>query len=62
MFSLWMMRLLALPRLRRGLNMTYEIIARNYARGLWTKMMVRIAVRKGVLTKEQYKMLTGEEY
>lgn len=61
MFLLWMMRLLL--QLRRGLNiMTYEIIARNYARGLWTKMMVRIAVRKGVLTKEQYKTLTGEEY
>lgn len=42
--------------------MTYEIIARNYKRGLWTKMMVRIAVSKGVLTKEQYKTLTGEEY
>ena len=42
--------------------MTYEIIERNYTRGLWTKMMVRISVRKGVITKEQYKTLTGEEY
>lgn len=42
--------------------MSYEIIERNYTRGLWTKMMVRIAVRKGVITKEQYKTITGEEY
>ena len=42
--------------------MTYEIIERNYKRGLWTKMMVRIAVRKGVITKEQYKTITGEDY
>ena len=42
--------------------MTYEIIERNYTRGLWTRTMVRIAVRKGVITKEQYKTLTGEEY
>ena len=36
-------------------------IARWYARGLWTQKMVADAVRKGVLTAQQYKEITGEE-
>lgn len=42
--------------------MNYEIIRKNFIRGLWTKAMVRMAVRKGVITKDQYKMITGEDY
>lgn len=42
--------------------MTYEQIKKNYNRGLWNKQMVRIAVKKGVITKEQYKEITGEAY
>jgi uncharacterized XkdX family phage protein len=42
--------------------MTYEIIKLNYDRGLWNKQMVAVAVKKGVITKEQYKEITGEEY
>lgn len=42
--------------------MNFEIIKRNYERGLWSDTMVRMAVRKGVITKEQYKEITGLEY
>lgn len=42
--------------------MTYELVKRNYDRGLWTAQMVRVAVRKGVITKEQFKEITGRDY
>lgn len=42
--------------------MTYELVKRNYDRGLWTAQMVRLAVRKGVITKEQFKEITGKDY
>ena len=42
--------------------MNYETIKRNYERGLWNKQMVRMAVRKGVITKAQYEEITGESY
>ncbi len=42
--------------------MTYEAIKRNYDRGLWNKAMVKTAVRKGVITAEQYTEITGEQY
>lgn len=42
--------------------MTYEMIKRNYDRGLWNAAMVRTAVRKGVITPAQYTEITGEEY
>lgn len=42
--------------------MTYEIIKRNYERGLWSKQMVAVAVKKGVITAEQYEEITGEVY
>ncbi len=40
----------------------FEIIKRNYEKGLWTKQMVKIAVKKGVITSEQYEEITGEVY
>ena len=40
----------------------FEIIKRNFDRGLWTKQMVAVAVRKGVITPEQYREITGEDY
>jgi len=41
----------------------YEVIKRNYDRGLWTRQMVAVAVRKGVITPEQYQEITtGEDY
>ena len=42
--------------------MNYETIKRNYDRGLWSKAMVRMSVRKGIITKEQYEEITGEGY
>ena len=42
--------------------MNYETIKKNYERGLWNAAMVKTAVRKGVITKEQYKEITGKDY
>lgn len=42
--------------------MMFEKIKRFYDLGLWTKNMVRIAVKKNIITPEQYKEITGEEY
>lgn len=42
--------------------MTYELVKRNFDRSLWTAQMVRLAVRKGVITKEQFKEITGQDY
>lgn len=42
--------------------MNFNQIKKNYERGLWSKAMVKMAVRKGVITKEQYKEITGEVY
>ena len=42
--------------------MNYETIKRNYDRGLWNAAMVKMAVRKGVITKAQYRDLTGRDY
>lgn len=42
--------------------MSFETIKRNYDRGLWNAVMVKMAVRKGVITKEQYQEITGESY
>lgn len=42
--------------------MNFEIIMRNYDRGLWNKNMVKVGVRKGVITAEEYEEITGEVY
>ena len=42
--------------------MNFETIKNNYDKGLWTKQLVRMAVRKGVITKEQYTEIVNEEY
>lgn len=42
--------------------MNFDIVKRNYDKGLWTKQLVKMAVRKGVITKEQYFEITNEEY
>ena len=39
-----------------------EKIKRWYEQGLWTKDMVRKAVEKEVITAEEYKEITGEEF
>ena len=40
----------------------YDIIKRNYDRGLWSLNQVKVCVRKGVITAEQFKTITGEDY
>ena len=40
----------------------YEKIKRFYDMGLWSKEQVRNAVEKDIITPEQYKEITGEEY
>ena len=42
--------------------MTYDLVNRNFDRRLWTAQMVRLAVRKGVITKEQFKEITVQDY
>ncbi len=42
--------------------MNCELIKRNFDRGLWTAAMVKVAVRKGVITPEQYREITGKDY
>ncbi len=42
--------------------MSFEMIKRNYDRGLWNAKMVGVAVEKGVITPEQYQEITGNEY
>ena len=38
--------------------MTYEMIKKNFERGLWNEQMVKLAVKKGVITEQQYKEIT----
>ena len=42
--------------------MDFETIKRNYDNGLWNTVLVYIAVKKGLITKEQYTEITGKEY
>lgn len=42
--------------------MNYNMIKKNYDRGLWNINMVKVAVKKGVITKEEYKEITGVDY
>lgn len=42
--------------------MSFERIKYYFEAGLWNKAMVKNAVKKGVITKEQYKEITGEKY
>ena len=42
--------------------MSYERVKYYFEAGLWSKPMVKMAVRKGIITKEQYTEITGEEY
>jgi uncharacterized XkdX family phage protein len=42
--------------------MNFKTIKSNYEKGLWSLAMVKMAVRKGIITKAQYQEITGEEY
>ena len=42
--------------------MSFERIKMYFEAGLWNAQMVRMAVKKGVITKAQYTEITGKEY
>ncbi|MDE7446178.1 MAG: XkdX family protein [Lachnospiraceae bacterium] len=42
--------------------MNFNRIKKNYDNRLWTKQMVRTAVEKGVISLEEYFMITGDQY
>ena len=42
--------------------MNFETIKKDFERGLWSAVMVKMAVRKGIITKEQYQEITGQAY
>ena len=42
--------------------MNYKMIKRNFDKGLWSIAMVKTAVKKGVITKEEFKEITNQDY
>ena len=42
--------------------MNFQRIKENYDSGLWSKQMVALAVKKGVITAYEYLVITGEPY
>jgi hypothetical protein len=42
--------------------MTYERVKYYFDAGLWNIQMVKMAVRKGVITTEQFEEITGQKY
>ena len=42
--------------------MNFKTVKSNYDKGLWSVAMVRLAVRKGIITAAQFKEITGEDY
>lgn len=42
--------------------MNFDTIKRNYDRGLWTTAMVKIAVKKGVITHDEYESIVAVPY
>ena len=42
--------------------MDFNKIKEYYERGLWNLMLVKMAVKKGLITKEEFTQITGEVY
>lgn len=42
--------------------MNFETIKKYFDNGMWSKKMVENAVKKGVLTEEEYTLITGEKF
>lgn len=40
--------------------MTFETIKRNYDRKLWNKQMVSVAVNKGIISVQEYFVITND--
>lgn len=41
--------------------MNYEKVKDNYLKGFWSAAMVQMAVRKGVITKEEYEEILASK-
>lgn len=42
--------------------MDFTTVKNNYDKGLWNITLVKIAVKKGLITKDQYREITGFVY
>lgn len=42
--------------------MNFKTVKRNYDKGLWPIALVKMAVKKGIITKAEYKEITGADY
>lgn len=42
--------------------MSFERVKKNYDQRLWSKQMVRQAVKKGIITADDYLVITNEKY
>lgn len=42
--------------------MNFEKVKYYFNAGLWSAPMVKMAVKKGIITKEQYTEITGKTY
>lgn len=42
--------------------MDFATVKYNYDHKLWNIVLVRTAVRKGVITKDEFKVITGKDY
>lgn len=42
--------------------MNFDNVKSNYEKGLWNIVLVKMAVKKGIITREQYKEITGFVY
>ena len=42
--------------------MDFETVKKNYEKGLWNIVLVKMAVKKGIITKDQYNEITGFVY
>ena len=43
-------------------DMQFEMIRKNFDRGLWSVQNVALSVKVGRITPEQFKIITGEDY
>lgn len=42
--------------------MNFDTVKRNYNNGLWNIQLVKMAVTKGIITKDEYNKITGCVY
>ncbi len=42
--------------------MDFKTIKSNYEKGLWNLQLVKMSVKKGIITKEQFKEITSIDY